>query len=118
MKKHINKIRDAFHGYLGLAFVYFAFVLTKAVGFTQEAKAFGVLIGSAFLGLAINVAFNFLQGLLYGISSKSKEYYIGIIGGLAGGWLSLFVPNQTLAVIMFSTAIGTAIYDLATTKKQ
>jgi hypothetical protein len=118
MKKHINKIRDAFHGYLGLAFVYFTFVLTKAIGFTQESKAFGVLIASGILGLAINGLFNFLQGLLFGIDSKSHEYYIGIIGGLAGGWLSLFVPNETLAVIIFSTAIGTAIYDLATTKKQ
>jgi hypothetical protein len=118
MKKHIEKIRDVFHGYLGLAFCYFVFVFTKATTFTIDSKAFGVLIGSGILGLAINVLFNFIQGLLFGIDSKRDEYYLGIIGGLVGGWLSLFVPDKTIAIIMFSTAFGTAIYDLITTKKQ
>lgn len=118
MKKYIEKIRDAFHGYMGLAFSYFAFVLSNAIAFTQEAKGFGVLIGSGFLGLSINVLFNFSQGLFFGIDSKSHEYYLGIIGGLVGGWLSLFFPNKTIAIIMFSVAFGTAIYDLLTTKKR
>lgn len=111
-------IRDLFHGYLAIAFSYFLFTITNAVTYTQEAKAFGVLIMSGFGGLAINVLFNFLQGLLFGIDSKRDEYYIGIIGGLMGGWISLFYPSQTVAVILFSTAVGTAIYDLTTTKKQ
>ena len=113
-----NKLRDLFHGYLGLSFVYFVFCLTMAIKFTNDSKAFGVLLVSGFLGLAINVAFNFLQGLFFKIESKANEYYIGIIGGLAGGWLSLFTPNKTLCIIMVVIAFGIAIYDLIKTPKQ
>ena len=114
----MEKIRDIFHGYLGLSFVYFVFCLTMAINFTNQSKAFGVLLTSGFLGLAINVAFNFLQGLFFKIESKANEYYIGIIGGLVGGWLSLFTPNKTLSVIMVVIAFGIAIYDLIKTPKQ
>lgn len=118
MKKTINIIRDLFHGYLGLAFSYFAFAITNAILFTQDSKAFGVMLGSAFCGLAINVAFNFMQGLLYGIDSKIDEYYIGIIGGLMGGWVSLFYPNKAVAIVMLSIGVAVAIIDLIRTKKQ
>lgn len=114
----MDKFRDLFHGYLGFAFVYFVFCLTMAINFTNQSKAFGVLLTSGFLGLAINVAFNFLQGLFFNIESKANEYYIGIIGGLVGGWISLFSPNKTLSVIMFAIAFSVAIYDLIRTPKQ
>lgn len=118
MKNTIDFIRDIFHGYLGFAFVYFCFCITTSIAFTNQSKAFGVLIASGFLGLAINVVFNFLQGLFFKIESKASEYYIAVIGGLVGGWLSLFVPNKTLSVIMVVIAFGVAIYDLIRTPKQ
>ncbi len=114
----MEKIRDIFHGYLGFSFVYFCFCITTAIAFTNESKAFGVLVASGFLGLAINVAFNFLQGLFFKIESKANEYYIGVIGGLAGGWLALFTPNNTLSIVMVVIAFGVAIYDLIKTPKQ
>lgn len=110
--------RDLFHGYLGFAFSYFAFAMTNAILFTQDSKAYGVMLGSAFCGLAINVAFNFMQGLLYGIDSKRDEYYIGIIGGLMGGWVSLFYPSKVIAIVMLSIAIIVVLIDLIRTKKQ
>ena len=114
----MEKLRDIFHGYLGFSFVYFVFCLTMSINFTNDSKAYGVLLTSGFLGLDINVAFNFFQGLFFNIESKSNEYYIGIIGGLVGGWLSLFSPNKTLSVIMVIIAFGVAIYDLIKTPKQ
>lgn len=117
-KRLIEIARDLFHGYLGLASSYFAFTITNAILFTQEGKAFGTMLGSMIIGLAVNVLFNFLQGLFFGIDSKRDEYYIGIIGGLAGGWVSLFYPNQIVAVILFITAVIASIYDLVKTKKQ
>lgn len=118
-KKRLLEIaRDLFHGYLGLAFSYFAFVMTNAILFTQDSKAFGVMIMSAIGGLVLNVPFNLLQGLLYGIDSKRDEYYIGIIGGLMGGWVSLFYPNKVVAIVMLSIAVIVAVIDLIKTKKQ
>lgn len=114
----MEKIRDLMHGYLGFSFVYFAFCLTNAITYTNDSKAYGVLLASGFLGLAINVAFNFLQGLFFKIESTANEYYIGVIGGLVGGWIALFSPNKTLSVIMFAIAFSVAIYDLIKTNKQ
>lgn len=114
----MDKIRNLFHGYLGFSFVYFVFCLTNAIAFTNDSKTYGVLFASGFLGLAINVAFNFLQGLFFKIESTANEYYIGIIGGLVGGWISLFSPNKTLSIIMVVIAFSVAIYDLIRTPKQ
>ena len=117
-KRLIEIARDLFHGYLGFAFSYFAFTLSNAILYTQDSKAFGVMFMSAIGGLVLNVPFNFLQGLLFGIDSKRDEYYIGIIGGLMGGWISLYYPNQTVSIILLSVAVIVAVIDLIRTKKQ
>jgi len=118
-KKRLLEIaRDLFHGYLGLAFVYFVFTLSGAILFTQDSKAFGVMLMSAIGGLVPNVPFNLLQGLLFGIDSKRDEYYIAVIGGLMGGWVSLFYPNKAVAIVMLSIGVIVAVIDLIRTKKQ
>jgi hypothetical protein len=117
-KRLIEIARDLFHGYLGFAVMYFSFTLSLAIFFTQDSKAFGVLFMSGIGGLAVNVLFNFLQGLLFGIDSKRDEYYIGIIGGLVGGWISLYYPNQTIAIAQFIVVVLVCVYDLKRTKKQ
>jgi uncharacterized membrane protein YfcA len=113
-----DRIRDFFHVILGISPSYLIFTLTLAFTFTNESKAFGVSFVSALLGAGINGTFNWAQGFFKGITSKRYELLIGALGGMFGGNLAMFLPNEFVAWTLFVFCIAICIWDLIRTKKQ